>query len=519
MSPLSFLPLRFVAVVQLSALGAVAADVQLPLRKGAESAKTVAWDGAKTALVICDMWDTHTCPNAAARVAELAPRVNEFARAARTKGVLIIHCPSDTMKFYEGTPGRRLAQAAPVVEPRAPLERWCRLKPEKEGPLPIDDSDGGCDCERTWKKGDPYPWTRQHAAIEIAEGDAITDSGEAYYLMRQRGIENVLVCGVHLNMCVLGRPFAIRQLVAQGLSVALVRDLTDTMYNPGRRPWVNHFAGTQLMIGHVEKYWCATTTSDALLGGEPFRFAGDRPPHVVFLVGDDEYRTGETVPAWARRELEPRGVRCIFHIVETGKPADFPELSALEKADALFVSTRRRGLPAAQMDAIRKFAEGGKAVAGIRTASHAFAPKTPEAGRVGWETFDRDVLGGWYQNHYGRGPATVVRSETKAGAHPILNGFPEGGLKSEGSLYKSRELAGGTTVLLNGAIEGKPEIVEPVAWVNVSANRKVFYTSLGGPGDFENAAFRRFLLNAMLWITGQPVPPSDAAEAEIEPGK
>ena len=91
----------------------------------------------------------------------------------------------------------------------------------------------------------------------------------------QRGIENVLVCGVHLNMCVLGRPFAIRQMVMQGKHVALVRDLTDTMYNPERPPYVSHFAGTRLMIEHVEKYWCPTVTSSALLGGEPFRFRGD----------------------------------------------------------------------------------------------------------------------------------------------------------------------------------------------------------------------------------------------------
>jgi hypothetical protein len=93
--------------------------------------------------------------------------------------------------------------------------------------------------------------------------------------MRQRGIENVIVCGVHLNMCVLGRPFAIRQLVRQGLHVALVRDLTDTMYNPERPPYVSHFQGTRLMIGHVEKYWCPTIASTALLGGEEFRFRGD----------------------------------------------------------------------------------------------------------------------------------------------------------------------------------------------------------------------------------------------------
>ncbi len=268
----------------LAASNATADSLSLPLRRRTETAPdtwqpkddTKSWDPAKTALIICDMWDTHTCPNAAERVGEMAPRVDAVAKALRAKGALIIHCPSDTMKFYEGTPGRKLAQQAPVAEPKVPLQRWCKLDPTKEIALPIDDSDGGCDCPTTWKKGDPYPWTRQHAAIEIKDGDAITESAEAYYLLRQRGIEHVLICGVHLNMCVLGRPFGIRQLVAQGLDVALLRDLTDTMYNPAMRPQVSHFEGTRLMVEHVEKHWCPTTTSAAILGGEPFAFKGQR---------------------------------------------------------------------------------------------------------------------------------------------------------------------------------------------------------------------------------------------------
>ena len=177
--------------------------------------KSVGWIPARTALVICDMWDQHTCQGATRRVGEMAPRMNEVVKRARAQGVFIIHCPSDTMKFYEGTPGRRLAQAAPKVETAMPLSRWCYLDKSKEAPLPIDDSDGGCDTDSPWPKGAPYPWTRQNAAIEIMDGDAVTDSAEAYYLMRQRGIENVLVCGVHLNMCVLGRPFAIRQQIGR----------------------------------------------------------------------------------------------------------------------------------------------------------------------------------------------------------------------------------------------------------------------------------------------------------------
>ena len=109
----------------------------------------------------------------------------------------------------------------------------------------------GCDCEVKCEIRDP--WTRQTAAIEIAEADAITDDGqEVWNLLAGRGIDHVILCGVHLNMCVLGRPFAIRQMTALGKEVALMRDMTDTMYNPERPPGVSHFAGTDLVVEHVE---------------------------------------------------------------------------------------------------------------------------------------------------------------------------------------------------------------------------------------------------------------------------
>jgi len=73
-------------------------------------------------------------------------------------------------------------------------------------------------------------------------------------------------------MCVLGRPFGIRQMVKLGKNVALIRDMTDTMYNPERPPGISHFAGTQLVIEHVEKYWCPSFESSDITGKAAFRF-------------------------------------------------------------------------------------------------------------------------------------------------------------------------------------------------------------------------------------------------------
>ena len=245
---------------------------------------SVSWDTAGTAVVICDMWDKHWCKGATARVAEMAPRMNQVVGELRKRGVLIIHCPSETMKFYEGTPERKLAQSAPVVAVKRPIQGWCSLDSVQEPPLPIDDSDGGCDDSPQCNQGSP--WRRQIATIEIKSGDAVTDSAEAYYLMRQRGITNVIVMGVHQNMCVLGRPFSIRQMVYQGQNVVLMRDQTDSMYNSRQRPWVDHFTGNEVMAWHIEKYWCPTITSDQVLGGKTFRFAADTKTPRQFKDGD-----------------------------------------------------------------------------------------------------------------------------------------------------------------------------------------------------------------------------------------
>jgi nicotinamidase-related amidase len=228
------------------------------------------------------MWDDHWCKSAARRVNEMAGPLNEVVKTARARGVFVIHAPSTCTGFYEGTPQRKRAQTAPFSKAPIPLatsERWgtawCWTDPKHEAVLPVDDSDMGCDCQPV-KCTIRTPWTRQINTIEITDGDAITDNGqETWNLLAERAIENVILCGVHLNMCVLGRPFAIRQMVRLGRNVALMRDMTDTMYNPERPPGVSHFEGTDLVIEHVEKYWCPSFLSSDLTGKAAFHFKQD----------------------------------------------------------------------------------------------------------------------------------------------------------------------------------------------------------------------------------------------------
>ncbi len=209
----------------------------------------------KTAVLICDMWDKHWCRGATERVNGLVTRMAPFLESARKQGIQIIHAPSETMDFYRDAPQRKRILSVGMIEPPAPLSL-------PDPPLPIDDSGGGCDTPGQFYKA----WTREHPGLRIDTSDVISDSGpEIYSFLRNRDIRTLLVMGVHTNMCVLNRPFAIKRMTSLGIRCILVRDLTDSMYNPEDPPHVSHDVGTQLVIEYVEKYWCPTTTSADLL--------------------------------------------------------------------------------------------------------------------------------------------------------------------------------------------------------------------------------------------------------------
>jgi nicotinamidase-related amidase len=220
---------------------------------------SVKLDPARTAVVVCDMWDNHWCKSAAERCGELAKKAEPVLKACRDKGMTIIHCPSDTMAFYKDHSARKRMLAVKKVSPP-------KAKDLPSPPLPVDDSDGGCDDGQPAKQF--KAWTRQHAAITIDEDkDYITDNGgEVYSLMAEKKIDTLIVMGVHTNMCVLNRTFAIKQMVKWGKTVLLVRDLTDAMYNPRMKPMVTHQKGTELIIEYIETYWCPTIESKQLVG-------------------------------------------------------------------------------------------------------------------------------------------------------------------------------------------------------------------------------------------------------------
>ena len=167
-----------------------------------EVAVTREFPAAATAMLVCDMWDKHWCSGATIRVAAMAPKMAALHAEARKHGMLIVHSPSDVMDFYKDSPQRLLMEKFGGQ----PLEKGTALE---DPPLPIDDLKGGCDTGDSFYKA----WSRQHPAIPIAGVDLISDKGaEIYPMLKSRGITNLLVMGVHTNMCVLNRSFAIKVL-------------------------------------------------------------------------------------------------------------------------------------------------------------------------------------------------------------------------------------------------------------------------------------------------------------------
>ena len=479
------------------------------------------WDPAKTAVIVCDVWDYHHCYNAVQRLTEFGPRLNDLVANARERGMTIIHSPSDCMTAYREHPARKRAIEAPKSgQLPEDIQSWCSKIPAEERAIyPIDQSDGGEDDEpeqhMKWAeeltalgRNPKLPWKQQAAFIQIDDArDFITDQGdEVWNILEARGIENVILTGVHTNMCVLGRPFGLRQMARNGKRVALVRDMTDTMYNPQRWPFVSHFTGTDLIIEHVEKFVCPTMTSDQFLGGYAFRHATDTRPRLAIIVSEVEYETLKTLPEFAARFLG-HDFHVQFFFGSEKEPNDIPGIEQLKNFDLALISARRRLLAPDQLAVVREFVSAGKPIVGIRTASHAWCLRDaePPEGRAAWPEWDKQVFGGNYNNHYPTDLQTTMTPVAAAASHPILTGIPAESFVAGGSLYQTAPLADGATVLIDGEIAGKP--IEPAAWTFARADGgRSFYTSLGHVGDFENPTFHRLLVNALSWAATGNVP-------------
>jgi putative membrane-bound dehydrogenase-like protein len=223
------------------------------------------------------------------------------------------------------------------------------------------------------------------------------------------------------------------------------------------------------------------------------------PPLKVCLVsGSLEYESDASLAALQEYLEKTYNVQCSRAFRKTDE--DLPGLENLETCDVMLLFTRRLKITGEQLDRVKKYCDAGKPVVGIRTASHAFQT---------WLDLDKEVLGGSYSNHYGKGPEITTQVTDKGKSHPILDGV--GALKSAASLYKNPTNAPDTEPLLVGTAG---EHSDPVAWTRVRNGGRVFYTSLGDQADFKNDAFVRMIVNALFW-TAKRSPEKKQARVEL----
>ena len=232
-----------------------------------------------------------------------------------------------------------------------------------------------------------------------------------------------------------------------------------------------------------------------------FSFAsGSTQKNITFLIAEREYKTEKTLPKFAEEFLSKNfSVKFCKAPSEGNQRNHIANSSAIPKADLLFISVRRRAFKEETMEQIRSHIAKGKPIIGIRTASHAFQLRKEKLpiGHQEWPEWDREIIGGNYDGHYGKELICTVQLGINSRHHPILEKIKLPFI-TPASLYRNSPLPEVSTALLIGSVKGFSP--EPVAWVHRTKFKgKVFYTSLGHEEDFQKESFQILLKNAVNW--------------------
>lgn len=245
-------------------------------------------------------------------------------------------------------------------------------------------------------------------------------------------------------------------------------------------------------------------------------------PHVVFVTGDEEYRSEESMPMIASLLEKEYGIRCtvLYALNEHGEIApnhlnNIPGLEVLAEADLLVQFTRFRALPEEQLQHLLDYIESGKPIAGFRTTTHALLYPEGHPNAKWNDAYGQDFFGQrWITHHGHRSTTAVTPRKEMQGQHPVLNGvkaFPaaswlyhvEGG--GDQLPADAIVLAWGDAVD-SGHGEARAErfpLRQPVAWVrDHHGGGRVFFTTLGHPYDFKQESMRTLTLNGILWALG-----------------
>jgi len=270
--------------------------------------------------------------------------------------------------------------------------------------------------------------------------------------------------------------------------------------------------------------------------------------HIVFVSGDEEYRSEEALPALARILAINHGFKCtvLFAIdPETGmidpvNQTNIPGLEHLESADMMVIATRFRELPDEQMKYIVDYTNAGKPVMGLRTATHSFKyERNMDSPYAKYSFRDKEFQGGygrqvlgetWITHHGHHGHEStrgVVNEEMKD--HPILKGVED--IWGPTDVYAVTELTGSPEVLVYGQVlvgmdpadgpsSEKNDPMMPVAWIKTYTGdegkaSRVFCTTMGASIDLKSEGLRRLLVNGCYWCMGMEDAIPEKSNADI----
>jgi len=265
----------------------------------------------------------------------------------------------------------------------------------------------------------------------------------------------------------------------------------------------------------------------------------DSTPHIVFVTGDEEYRSEESMPMLAQILKRDYGfdVSVCYALNEEGfiDPNILDNIAGLDQlqdADMMVLFTRFRALPDSQAQHILDFAESGKPMAGFRTATHAFLYKDDEKREHLNNDWPTRVFGQQWIVHHGHfkdGEEHLTRVDVidNMQSHSILNGVQ--GFDAFSWLYHVHggdwKLYGDSEPLLMGtALRSRHQnenrldqypLSNPVAWTKTYTGTsgipaRVFFTTLGHPFDFKAESMRKLALNGILWALGEEIPEGGA---------
>ena len=228
--------------------------------------------------------------------------------------------------------------------------------------------------------------------------------------------------------------------------------------------------GLVLIVGCASKTGLTTSVSS---GDEWVVYDGYNGPgkgkHIVFVTGDEEYRSEEGMPQMAKILAKPHGFTCtvLFSIdpktgaIDPETLNNIPGLEALASADLMVLFTRFRELPDDQMKYIIDYTNSGKPIIGLRTATHAFNYINNKSGIYAKYSFNdegfeggygRQVLGETWVSHYGHHGKESSRGVVAKGKedHPIVRGCED--IWGPTDVYGVGELTGNSEPIIMGQV-------------------------------------------------------------------